>query len=107
MVLFIPCVIFILTYIDYYDNTTEPVIIPSKKPVISEDNAMPTYAYYIIGIGSAVLIIALGLAICCCSYTCYVKWQNAKTVLPSSIKGPWGPIYSVSSYLCIPYSQKY
>jgi len=50
------------SHVDYY-NTSETVIIPTKKPVISEDNAMPTYAYYIIGIGSAVLMIALGFLV--------------------------------------------
>ena len=93
----------------FYDNTTaviipteDPVIIPTEDPVTvtSEDEEMPTYVYYIIGIGSAALIIGLGLAICCCSYTCYVKCYNAKTKeLPSLPKDPWEYLYSVSVYV--------
>ena len=89
-----------VSYIDYYDNTTEV----TNQPVMSqhsEDTTTPVYAYYIIGIGSAVLLIALTLAICCCAYTCYVRWINAKELppMPVSMKDPWG-LYSVSCYYC-------
>ena len=96
----------IITYscADDDNNTTTTVPIrPSKMPVQSEDdhNATPTYAYYIIGIGGAVLMIALALVICCCGYTCYVKWNNAKQ-LPPLVKYPLGTdtLYSVSKITC-------
>ena len=91
-----------VSYIDYYDNTTEVVL--TDQPVMSqhsEDTTTPVYAYYIIGIGSAVLLIGLTLAVCCCAYTCYVRWINAKELppMPVSMKDPWG-LYSVSCYYC-------
>jgi len=45
MALFIPYVIF-YSHVDYYDNTSESVVIPTKKPVISEDTATPTYGMF-------------------------------------------------------------
>ena len=74
--------------VDYYDNTPELV-----ATVISEDTTIPTYAYYIIGIGSAVLLIVLTLITLCLICVCYVRWNNAKE-LPPSVTGPF---YSVSS----------
>ena len=83
--------------VDYYDNTTE--LVTTNKPVILEDTTTPTYAYYIIGIGSAVLLIVLILITLCLIYVCYVRWNNAKE-LPPSVKDPWsGPLYTVSHYL--------
>ena len=35
-----------MCYVDYYDNTSESVVIPTKKPVISEDTATPTYGMF-------------------------------------------------------------
>ena len=69
-----------------YDNTTETVA--TNSPVISEDDRIPTYAYYIIGIGSGVLLIILTLVVCCFTYTCYVKYKNAKES-PTTIEDPW------------------
>ena len=84
----------ILIYVDY-NETTE--IVPPEKAAVSEDATTPTYAYYIIGIGSAVLLIALTLVVCCCVYTSYVKCvNNRRNKLPPSVKDPWGPLYSVS-----------
>ena len=77
--------------VDYYDNTTE--LVTNNKPVVSKDTATPTYAYYIIGIGSAVLLIVITLIILCLICVCYVRWNNAKE-LPPSVTGPF---YSVSS----------
>ena len=94
---------YLFVYTEYYDNTTNiPVV--TDQPVMSqhseEDTTTPVYAYYIIGIGSAVLLIALTLAICCCTYTCYVRWNNAKELPPlTSVKDPWG-LYSVSNHYC-------
>ena len=94
---------YLFVYTEYYDNTTNiPVV--TDQPVMSqhseEDTTTPVYAYYIIGIGSAVLLIALTLAVCCCTYTCYVRWNNAKELPPlTSVKDPWG-LYSVSKHYC-------
>ena len=70
-------------------------IVPTKIPVTSED-ATPTYAYYIIGIGSVVLLIILILVTCCFAYTCYVKRANAIIDLPTT-EDPWKHLYSVSA----------
>ena len=83
------------SYIDHNNNVSE--IDPPEKAAVSEDATTPTYAYYIIGIGSAVLLIALTLVICCCVYTSYIKWNNARNKLPPSIRDPWGPLHLVSS----------
>ena len=80
---------------DYYDDIAE--IVPTRIPVTSED-ATPTYAYYIIGIGSAVLLIILALVTCCFVYTCYVKCNNTVVDLPTT-EDPWKHLYSVSTTL--------
>ena len=84
--------------IDYYDYNDTTETVPTNSPVISEDNRIPTYAYYIIGIGSGVLLIVLTLVICCFTYTCYVKYKNAKT-LPTTSEDPWKQFYLVSAAL--------
>lgn len=84
-----------MLHADYYDNTTEAVT--NDRSVISEDTTVPTYAYYIIGIGGALLIIVLTVVIVCLACICYVRWNNAKE-LPPSAKDPWsGPLYLVSA----------
>ena len=82
------------------NNGTGIIFVPPETAAVSEDVTTPTYAYYIIGIGSAVLLIALTLVVCCCVYTSYVKWNNSKNKLPPSIRDPWGPLYAVSNYYC-------
>ena len=87
----------------YYADYNQSEIVPPEVSSVSEDDATtPTYAYYIIGIGSAVLLIALTLVICCCAYTCYVRWNNARSnkKLPPSFADPWG-LYSVSNLLML------
>ena len=69
--------------------------IVTNLPVTSEDS-IPNYAYYIIGIGSAVLLIILTLVTCCFVYTCYVKHNNAIVDLPIT-EDPWKHLYSVSA----------
>ena len=69
--------------------------VPTRIPVTSEDTT-PTYVYYIIGIGSAVLLIILTLVTCCFAYTCYVKYNNAIIDLPTT-EDPWKHLYSVSA----------
>ena len=82
--------------IDYYDNNDTTETVTTNSPVISEDDRIPTYAYYIIGIGSGVLLIVLTLVICCFTYTCYVKYKNAKA-LPTTSEDPWKQFYLVSA----------
>ena len=98
--------------VDYYDNTdynetTETVA--TNRPVISEDDRMPTYAYYIIGIGGGVLLIVLTLVVFCFTYTCYVKYKNAKELATTS-EDPWKQqFYTVSAavYMLAKYSTKH
>ena len=96
--------------VDYYNSTdiydtTE--IVATNEPVISEDDRIPTYAYYIIGIGGGVLLIILALVVCC--YTCYVKYKNAKELAISSEDPRKQQFYTVSAavYMLAKYSTKH
>ena len=62
---------------------------------MSEDTT-PTYPYYIIGIGNAVLIIILVLVICYRIYKHRVKRNNA-----TKLYDPQRPLFSVSDYYSI------
>ena len=86
------------TYVDYHDNSTEPT---AAQPAASEDTTTPAYAYYIIGIGSGVLLIVLTIVALCFAYTCYVKYNNAIELPPT--EDPWKHLYSVSIAIQLKY----